>query len=81
MQDPFHVVEYHCVSSVLEHVKRETACCDHLLNKLQSMSEVGCRSREDSFLERESSQRLFLIQTRCQNPAQEPELPFRVQIL
>ena len=24
MRDPFRVVEYHCVSSFLEHVKRET---------------------------------------------------------
>ena len=44
-------------------------------------STLGCRSREDPFLEKESLKRVSLIQRRCQKPAQEPELPFRVQIL
>ena len=69
-------------SSVLEHFKRESACCDHPTQQIPvDIRGIGCRSREDPFPDRESFQRFFLIQCHCQKPAQEPDLPFRVQIV
>ena len=43
---------------------------------------IGCRNREDQFLEKELFQRVIWIQRRCQKKrAPKPELPLRVQIL
>ena len=82
MQDPSHVVEHDWASSVVEHVKRETACCDHPTQQTAAdVRNIGCRNKEDPFLDRESFQRVFLIQFRCQKPAQEPELTLHVKIL
>ena len=78
MQDPSHVVDVKFRLGALQ--ARE--CCDHPTQQIPvDIRGIGCRSREDPFPDRGSLQRVFLIQRHCQKPAQEPDLPFRVQIV